>query len=171
MRRMVQKIVALHLDVPHFGCLDVLCAVVRVHLQNGAVVFVGCFQRLSNLEFEGEIVYRFEHKIQRIHLIPGNGILSQIGHEHQHHARGGFPHFAGGVHPVQPRHLHIHKHNLGVLVPLFQKLCSTRIPINIKGAAMLCIVLVQTLFQLLLCCFVILYDCNVQCSIPPSPCL
>ena len=51
-RGVVQQIMALHLDVPDLRCLDVLGPVVCVHLQDGAVVFLGRFQRPGDLEFE-----------------------------------------------------------------------------------------------------------------------
>ena len=145
-RGVVQQIMALHLDVPDLRCLDVLGPVVCVHLQDGAVVFLGRFQRPGDLEFEREVVDRLQHKVQRVHLIPGDGVLRQIGHEHQHCIRCRLPHFAGGVHTVQVGHLHIHEYDLGVLVPLLQKLRPARIPGDLKPTVILCIVLVQALF-------------------------
>ena len=73
----------------------------------------------GELGAERPIADRLEHIIQRVHLVPLDGVLGHVGHEHQHHIRVHRTDALRRPEAAQPGHFHIQKNDvIPGLVPL-----------------------------------------------------
>ena len=111
---------------------------------------------------EGVIVDGLEHKIQRPHLVPADGILGHIGHEHQHHVLVAAAQLFCGFHAVQAGHLDIQQDNVKAGGLLGDDLAAVGKAFHLKLRAVLPAVTVDIFFQLLAAALVILNNGNAQ---------
>ena len=98
----IQNLLGIHHTQPIGGLQRQLLAAAALHAAH----------RPPQLDRKRVIFHRLQDKIERLDLIAANGVLRQIGHEHQHHVGVYGADAFRGRHTAQHRHFDVQKDNV-----------------------------------------------------------